>query len=165
MSNEDHDEKNSYPQFDPFTHNFHHQKQYSFESPPLITSPYDNNAIFDPSTHHPVGFYSDFLHPSADYHHDYNNIVLSAAAGLEISTCSSSEVVSPIIDNSALKYSSLGLGESSSSAVIGEHPSTPNSSTTSLSDEATAGGGVDYAKSEDHVKEFDDKNGEICKKV
>ncbi|KAG6570573.1 putative WRKY transcription factor 57, partial [Cucurbita argyrosperma subsp. sororia] len=87
---------------------------------------YPNFEAFDPSN---VGFYSDFLY-------DYNNFL---STDIDIS-CSSSEAISPI--NDALKKS-LGLGES---VATGEHPSTPNSSTTCSSVEAAAGGS-DSAKS------------------
>ncbi|XP_038902581.1 probable WRKY transcription factor 56 [Benincasa hispida] len=149
MSNEDHhhheeEENPYYPNFDPFTHNFHPHKP--FEAPPL-TSPYYEAFDIIPSS---VGFYSDFLHVSAEY--GYNNNLLEMS-------CSSSEVISPIDDASK---KSLGLRDQS--VVTGEHPSTPNcSSTTCSSDEAAAGGGESSKSGE--VKGFDDKNGENSKKV
>ncbi|KAG7010428.1 putative WRKY transcription factor 28, partial [Cucurbita argyrosperma subsp. argyrosperma] len=93
---------------------------------------YPNFEAFDPSN---VGFYSDFLY-------DYNNFL---STDIDIS-CSSSEAISPI--NDALKKS-LGLRES---VATGEHPSTPNSSTTCSSVEAAAGGS-DSAKSGEEKRE------------
>ncbi|KAL0537465.1 hypothetical protein IC582_026443 [Cucumis melo] len=155
MSNEGHDHEKEeddpyYPQFDPFTHNFHHQKP--FEVPPPLTNPYSE--AFDIAPYN-VGFYSDFSHASS--HYDYHNIF---STPFEMS-CTSSEVISSVDD--ALKKSS-SLGRDLSSVVTGEHPLTPNcSSTTCSSDEVVAGGG-DSSKSGE-VKGFDDKKGENSKKV
>lgn len=153
MSNEDHHEKEEdpyYSHFDPFTHNFHHHKP--FEAPPL-TSPYYEAFDIVPSS---VGLYSDFLHASAEYGYNNNNGLLPPAHEM---SCSSSDVISPIDDASK---KSLGLGDQL--VVTGEHPSTPNCSSTTCSSDEAAAGGEDSSKIGE-VKGFDDKNGENSKKV
>lgn len=103
-------------------------------------------ADFDPSS--VVGF-SDFLH-------DYNFNFFSAALDM---SCSSSEVISPV-DDASKKSSGVGAEW----AVTGEHPSSSCSSDDRVA--AGGGGGGDSAKSGDQVvtKEFEDKDGEKCKK-